>query len=270
MRLRHNYKISLKSRHFCTFLSSHLNNFKNILDEKLVLSNFADNDSNIEKYRNDWLKSYSGGSVVCLPKSTVQIQNLLKYCDQNKIKVVPQGGNTGLVGGSVARNDSELILSLEKLNKIIDFDEISSVLICESGCVLSDLENFANKQGYIVPLDLGSKGSCMIGGCVSTNAGGLRVLRYGSLHHNILGLEIVLPNGDKLDLLKKLRKDNSGYPLRHLFIGSEGTLGVITKVAIQLVPKPLSVQVLLLKVRISMVRLMYRIFYFNTLGCFFC
>mgnify|MGYP003386169621 FL=1 len=220
----------------------HIDNFKLLIGMDCVLT------EDIGRYQKDWLEVYSGGSVVCIPKSTGDVSALLKYCDQNSIGIVPQGGNTGLVGGSVARCDDEVILSLEKMNSIIEIDEDSSVLVCESGCVLQELESAVSDRGYTVPLDLGAKGSCMIGGNISTNAGGLRVLRYGSLHHNVLGLEVVLPNGDVLDLLSKLRKDNTGYHLKHMFIGAEGTLGVITKAAIQLAAKPVSVNVLLFRV----------------------
>lgn len=221
----------------------HIDKFRSLIGRGCVLT------EDIHKYQTDWLQSYSGGSVVCAPKCTEDVSALIRYCHTNSISIVPQGGNTGLVGGSVARSDDEVILSLINMNRILELDEDASVLVCEAGCVLENLENFASSRGYTVPLDMGSKGSCMIGGNISTNAGGLRVLRYGSLHHNVLGLEVVLPDGQVLDLLSKLRKDNTGYHLKHLFIGAEGTLGVITKACIQLVARPTSVHVLLFRVR---------------------
>ncbi|CAG8477888.1 12971_t:CDS:10, partial [Dentiscutata heterogama] len=137
----------------------------------------------------------------------------------------------------------EIIISTNNLNKIRDFDPISGTLVCDSGCILEALDSYLAERGYMVPLDLGAKGSCHIGGNVATNAGGLRLLRYGSLHGNVLGLEVVLPNGTILDNLSTLRKDNTGYDLKQLFIGSEGTLGIITGVSILTPRRPKSVNV---------------------------
>lgn len=159
------------------------------------------------------------------------MSKILKYCYSNDTKCVVQSGNTSLVAGSVPI-ENEVIISMKKMNKIIELDPNSGVLECESGCILQDLELFANEQNRIIPYDLGAKGSCLIGGNLATNAGGLRFIKYGPLHGNVLGLEVVLPNGDIIDLMSKMRKDNTGYHLRHLFIGSEGTLGIITKVSI--------------------------------------
>eukprot|EP01041_Mallomonas_annulata_P000318 gene318-577_t len=202
----------------------------------------------ISKYNKDWTNSFTGGSVVCLPNEVHQIKALLKYCNDNKIGVIPQGGNTGLVGGGVGIGD-QIILSLSKMNKIISFDEFSGIVQCEAGCILEELNTYVSNKNFIVPLDLGAKGSCMIGGNVSTNAGGLRVIRYGSLHANILGLEIILPNGNTLDLMSSIQKDNTGYDLKHLFIGSEGTLGVITKVSLRVIPKPKHTNVFFVRMR---------------------
>ncbi|XP_039158371.1 D-2-hydroxyglutarate dehydrogenase, mitochondrial-like [Eucalyptus grandis] len=137
----------------------------------------------------------------------------------------------------------QVIVNLGSMNKVISFDEVSGILVSEAGCILESLVNFLDNNGFIMPLDLGSKGSCQIGGNVSTNAGGLRLIRYGSLHANVLGLEAVLANGDVLDMLGTLRKDNTGYDLKHLFIGSEGSLGIVTKVSILTPPKLSSVNV---------------------------
>ena len=204
----------------------------------------------IEKYTIDWTKVYRGGTVVCFPRTTEDVSEILSFCDTHKVGIVPQGGNTGLVGGAVGlagiRGD-QLIMSMEKMNSIISIEE--SVLVCEAGCILENLNIECTKRGYIVPLDLGAKGACMIGGNVATNAGGLRVLRYGTLHGTVLGLEVVQADGTVLDMLRTLRKDNCGYHLSHLYIGSEGTLGVITKVAIALALKPNSTAVVWAKVR---------------------
>ncbi|KAL0131152.1 hypothetical protein PUN28_002607 [Cardiocondyla obscurior] len=129
------------------------------------------------------------------------------------------------------------------MNKVLDTNELAGVLTCEAGCVLQDLENHLATVGLMMPLDLGAKGSCLIGGCVSTNAGGLRLLRYGNLHGNVLGVEAVKANGEVVDAMNALKKNNTGYHLKHLFVGSEGTLGIVTKVAIQCPPLPKAVNV---------------------------
>jgi len=153
---------------------------------------------------------------------------------------VPQGGNTGLVGGSVPLKD-ELILSLSNMSKVRSFDPVSGALVADAGCILEALTEYIAPHDHIMPLDLGAKGSCQIGGNISTNAGGLRLLRYGSLHGSVLGLEVVLPDGTILDNLSTLRKDNTGYDLKQLFIGAEGTLGVVTGVSILTPPAPRAV-----------------------------
>ncbi|XP_042989239.1 D-2-hydroxyglutarate dehydrogenase, mitochondrial isoform X4 [Carya illinoinensis] len=135
----------------------------------------------------------------------------------------------------------EVIINMASMKNVVSFDKVSGILVCEAGCILENLISFLDNQGFVMPLDLGAKGSCQIGGNVSTNAGGLRLVRYGSLHGNVLGIEVVLANGDVLDMLGTLRKDNTGYDLKHLFIGSEGSLGIITKVSILTPPKLSSV-----------------------------
>lgn len=180
----------------------------------------------------DWMRKYKGrSSVLLLPRTTAQVSLILRHCNGRKLAVVPQGGNTGLVGGSVPVHD-EIILGMKRMDRIISIDPIAGSVVCEAGCVLENLESAVNAEGMTMPLDLGAKGKCQIGGNVSTNAGGLRLLKYGSLHGSVLGLEVVTADGTVLDLLKTLRKDNTGYALKQLFIGAEGTLGVVTKVAI--------------------------------------
>ncbi|XP_014007355.1 D-2-hydroxyglutarate dehydrogenase, mitochondrial isoform X2 [Salmo salar] len=185
----------------------------------------------LEASNVDWLKSVRGFSEVLLrPQSTEEVSHILGYCNSRNLAVSPQGGNTGLVGGSVPVYD-EIILSTALMNNVINFDSVSGILSCQAGCVLESLSLYLEDRDYIMPLDLGAKGSCHIGGNVATNAGGLRLLRYGSLRGTVLGLE-VLADGRVLDCLATLRKDNTGYDLKQLFIGSEGTLGVITAVTI--------------------------------------
>lgn len=202
----------------------------------------------LESFNCDWMGKYKGQSKLALkPNSTEQVAQILRFCNERKLAVVPQGGNTGLVGGSVPVFD-EIVLNLSRMNRVIEVDPVAGVLVCEAGCVLENLEAEVARKGFTMPIDLGAKGSCQIGGNVATNAGGLRLVRYGSLHGTVLGLEAVLPDGTIFDGLSSLRKDNTGYDLKHLLIGSEGTLGVITKVAILLPHKPKAVQVAFLAV----------------------
>jgi FAD/FMN-containing dehydrogenase len=197
----------------------------------------------LEPYNVDWLRLGRGqGPLVLRPETTDEVSKILKHCNERRLAVVPQGGNTGLVGGSNPVFD-EIVLSLSRMNKVISLNDTSGILTCEAGCVLESLDNFVGEKGLMMPLDLGAKGSCHIGGNVSTNAGGQRLLRYGSLHGNILGVEAVLADGTVMDCMSEMRKDNTGYDLKQLFIGSEGTLGVVTKVNILLPPKPKSVNV---------------------------
>ncbi len=185
----------------------------------------------LKEHNVDWTKHYQGqSSVLCRPKSTEEVSSILKYCNENKIGIVPQAGNTGVVGSAIPIHQ-EIILSLRDLDEIFSFDEVNGILICGSGCVLQTLQDSVSKWNHLVPIDLGAKGSCMIGGNVSTNAGGSYYYRFGSIHANIIGLEVVLANGSVLDLMNVNRKDNTGYDLKHLFVGAEGTLGVITKIA---------------------------------------
>jgi len=218
--------------------------FRSILSENDVITDA----SALEQYNVDWMKKYEGKSKLALrPRTTQQVSQILKHCNERKLPVVPQGGNTGLVGGSVAVND-EVVLSLSGMDKILAFDEFSGTVTCQAGAVLQAVQEKAESFGYTFPLDLGAKGSCQIGGNVATNAGGLRFLRYGSLHGTVLGIEAVLADGTIIDNLNTLKKDNTGYDVKQLFIGSEGTLGVITGVAIALPKLPNSVQLAYLAV----------------------
>uniref|UniRef100_A0A8D8LFC5 D-2-hydroxyglutarate dehydrogenase, mitochondrial n=1 Tax=Cacopsylla melanoneura TaxID=428564 RepID=A0A8D8LFC5_9HEMI len=224
----------------------HIKQFQHILsnDENRVIT---DEDA-VKPYNTDWLKTQEGKSKLVLkPKTSAEMSAILRYCNEHKIAVCPQGGNTGVVAGGVPLYD-EVIVSASLMNKIINFDELSGVLTCESGVVLETAEKFLHERGFIMPLDLGAKGSCQIGGNISTNAGGLRLFRYGSLHATVLGLEVVLADGTILDVLNTLKKDNTGYHLSHMFIGAEGTLGFVTKVVIQCPVKPNSTHVTFLGV----------------------
>ncbi|XP_034015920.1 D-2-hydroxyglutarate dehydrogenase, mitochondrial isoform X2 [Thalassophryne amazonica] len=214
--------------------------------EKILPGRTITDPDLLEPSNVDWLKSVRGYSEVLLrPQTTEEVSQILSYCNSRNLAVNPQGGNTGLVGGSVPVFD-EIILSTGLMNNILSFDSISGILTCQAGCILENLSLYVEERDYIMPLDLAAKGSCHIGGNVATNAGGLRLLRYGSLRGTVLGLEVVLADGRVLDCLVQLRKDNTGYDLKQLFIGSEGTLGVITAVSILCPRKPKSVNVVFL------------------------
>ncbi|KAM4895095.1 D-2-hydroxyglutarate dehydrogenase, mitochondrial [Sylvia borin] len=211
--------------------------------ERLMPGRVVTGEEEVQPFNVDWLKSVRGCSQLVLkPQTTTEVSQVLRYCNEKNLAVNPQGGNTGLVGGSVPVFD-EIILSTALMNQVISFDKVSGILVCQAGCVLERLSDYVEEQGFIMPLDLGAKGSCHIGGNVATNAGGLRLLRYGSLRGTVLGLEVVLADGSALDCLTSLRKDNTGYDLKQLFIGSEGTLGVITAVSILCPQKPKAVNV---------------------------
>lgn len=234
----------IRDERFSQLTEADISFFRNILGDTGLITD----ESSLEAYNHDWMGKYTGASKLALrPKTTEQVSKILAYCNERTLAVVPQGGNTGLVGGSIPIFD-EVILSTSSMNQIESVDEVGGTVVCQSGAVLESIANHVADYGFTVPLDLGAKGSCQIGGNVSTNAGGLRLLRYGSLHGTVLGLEVVTPTGEVLDLLRTLRKDNTGYDLKQLFIGAEGTLGVITKVAMLLPPKSSAVHVSLLAV----------------------
>lgn len=217
--------------------------------ESLLPGRVVTDSDDLETANTDWMRICRGQSKLILkPKTTDEVSTLLKYCNEHNLAVVPQGGNTGLVGGSVPVFD-EIIISTSLMNQVIEFNSLSGILTCQAGCILENLELFVQKEGFTMPLDLGAKGSCHIGGNVATNAGGIRFLRYGSLHGSTLGVEAVLADGEIFDGLSSLRKDNTGYDLKQLLIGSEGTLGIITAVCILCPPKPRSVNLALLGCR---------------------
>ncbi|KAM0319174.1 hypothetical protein ACHAO8_001318 [Botrytis cinerea] len=208
--------------------------FKDLLGKESAIIDGVTKDAtdDLEPFNGDWMRKYRGHtSLVLKPGSTEEVSMILKYCNDNMLAVVPQGGNTGLVGGSVAVFD-EIVINMSRMNQIRSFDEVSGTLVVDAGVVLEVADNYLAERKHIFPLDLGAKGSCHIGGNVATNAGGLRLLRYGSLHGNVLGIEAVLPDGTIVDDLSKLRKNNTGYDLKQLFIGGEGTIGIITGISI--------------------------------------
>src|SRR6201991_4985106 len=185
---------------------------------------------------------YQGRSPLVLrPGSTAEVSAICKLATETKTALVPQGGNTGLVGGQTPHH-GEVVVSLRRLDKVRDIDAASNTMTCEAGVVLQIAQNAAREVDRLFPLSLGAEGSCTIGGNLSTNAGGTAALAYGVAREMALGLEVVLADGRVLNALSKLKKDNTGYDLRNLFIGAEGTLGIITAATLKLFPKPRAVE----------------------------
>ena len=193
-------------------------------------------------YANDWRKRYSGRPLaVVKPASTGEVAQVVRACAEARTAIVPQGGNTGLCGAATPdASGSQIVLALSRMNRIRAIDPLNNTITVEAGCVLSGLQSAAEGAGRLFPLSLAAEGSCQIGGNISTNAGGTAVLRYGNARELVLGLEVVLPSGEIWEGLRGLRKDNTGYDLKQLFIGAEGTLGVITAAVLKLYPLPRS------------------------------
>ena len=208
------------------------------LKKHLDADQICDEPGILKKYANDWLNLHEGqASLVLFPKTTEQVRNIVLWAIKNQVSLIPSGGRTGLSGGAVALN-KEVIVSLEKMNKISNFNKLDKTVEVEAGVITETLQNFAKEKELYFPISFASEGSSQIGGNVATNAGGIHVIRYGSMRENILGLEVVTGTGEVLNLGRGLIKNQVGYSLLNLFIGSEGTLGFITKACIQLTPPP--------------------------------
>ena len=194
----------------------------------------------LSAYEQDWRKRYPGRALaVARPACTDEVAAVLRLCHQHRVPVVPQGGNTGLVGGSTPDDSGrQLVLSLSRMKRIRAVDVANASLTADAGCVLAEVQAAAAGAGLLFPLSLAAEGSCTLGGNLATNAGGTQVLRYGNARELCLGLEVVTATGEVWQGLSGLRKDNTGYDLRDLFIGSEGTLGVITAATVRLYPAP--------------------------------
>jgi FAD/FMN-containing dehydrogenase len=210
--------------------------------------------SEMSAFTTDYRKLYVGRAMaVVRPRDTRQVSEVMGYCYEHRIAVVPQGGNTSLLGGAVPMGgDTQgpcIALSLVRLNKVVSIDPVIDTMIVQAGVTLAAAREAADEAQRLFPLRIGSEGSCQIGGNLATNAGGTAVLRYGNMRDLVLGLEVVLPDGEIWHGLRALRKDNTGYDLKQLFIGSEGTLGIITAAVLKLFPKPRSTSTALLATR---------------------
>lgn len=197
-------------------------------------------EGDLSAWERDWRKRWHGKALaVVRPGSTAEVAAVVRACATAQVAIVPQGGNTGLVGGGVPdMSGTQVLLSLQRLNRVRAIDDANLTLTAEAGCVLQALQEAAAARGLLLPLSLAAEGSCTIGGNLATNAGGTQVLRWGNARDLCLGLEVVTAQGEVWDGLSGLRKDNTGYDLRDLFIGSEGTLGIITAATLKLAPVP--------------------------------
>jgi FAD/FMN-containing dehydrogenase len=210
------------------------------LRKLLGAGGFLDDAADRAPFETDFRGIHRGRTpLVALPASTAQVAALVRFCAARRIGLVPQGGNTSYCGGATPRpGGRDVVVSLRRMDRIRSVDAVNDSLTADAGCVLAKLRDAADGAGRLLPMSLGSEGSCTLGGIVSTNAGGTAVLRYGMMRELVLGLEVVLPDGRVLDQLKALRKDNTGYDVKQLFIGAEGTLGIVTAACLRLFPRP--------------------------------
>ena len=194
----------------------------------------------LQPYVTEWRGVYEGRALIMVkPRTTDEVVAIVRACADNDTAIVPQGGNTSMCGGAVPDASGEqVILNLSRMNRVLDVDAGNFSMTVQAGCLLATAQEAARAEGRCFPLSLGAEGSCQIGGNIATNAGGINVVRYGTARALVLGLEVVLANGTVLDNLRSLRKDTAGYDLKQLFIGSEGTLGIITAASLRLFPDP--------------------------------
>ncbi len=189
-------------------------------------------------FLSEWRSRWPGkAALIVAPASTEEVAAVVKYCSDNDIAITPQGGNTGLVGGQIPLGD-EILISLKRMRRIRAIEPLNNTMTVDARVTLSEAQEAASEAGRLFPLSIGSEGSCQIGGVISTNAGGVNVLRYGNTRDLVLGIEAVTPSGEIWHGLKRLRKDNTGYDLKQLFIGGEGTLGIVTGAVLKLLPAP--------------------------------
>jgi FAD/FMN-containing dehydrogenase len=191
-------------------------------------------------YCEDWRQLYQGQTpAVVRPASAAEVASIVRFCAERRIAIVPQGGNTGMMGGATPSPEgTQIVLSLSRMNKIRELDVVDLTMTVEAGVALQTAQQAAAAENCMLPLSMGSEGTAQIGGVISTNAGGNNTVRYGNAREMVLGLEVVLPDGRIWNGLRRLRKDNTGYCLRQLFVGAEGTLGIVTAAVLKLVPRP--------------------------------
>ena len=203
---------------------------KNILTEKRELI----------KYNKDWRGFYNNKSLcVLFPINTQILKKIVIFCFENNLKIVPQGGNTSLTGASVPTyQNQEIIINFSKMNKILEIDKNNLTILVEAGLILDNLKEYLNREGLYFPINLSSSGSCMIGGNIATNAGGINALKYGAMKDNVIGIEMITGDGTLLSSLSKMKKNNTGYDLKSIVSSSEGTLGMISKALLKIYPKP--------------------------------
>lgn len=221
-----------------------LDSLRNILEADCLLT---DSDS-LSQYGKDWTNQYTPAPLaIALPKTTEQVAAIVQWANQHSVALVPSGGRTGLSGGAVAEH-GELVIALDKMNQVIAFESATQQVKCQAGVITEQLQQFAEENDLYYPVDFASSGSSQIGGNIATNAGGIKVIRYGLTRDWIMGLTVVTGKGEVLELNAGLIKNATGYDLRHLFIGSEGTLGIVTEATIKLTRQPKNLTVLLLAI----------------------
>ena len=223
------------------------------LKDAVGLNGYLEGDADTEAYAVDARELYQGKTALVLrPATTEEVSTVVKICASAGIALTPQGGNTGYCGGATPdETGNQIVLSLARMNNICHVDALNYTITAEAGCILTAIQDAAEEADRLFPLSLGAEGSCQIGGNLSTNAGGTGVLRYGTTRELVLGLEFVLPDGRIWDGMTALRKDNTGYDLKNLFMGAEGTLGIITGAVLKLFPKPKDVQTAFIAIRDS-------------------
>jgi D-lactate dehydrogenase (cytochrome) len=224
---------------------------KALIDElRLIVGEkgWTDDPTTLEPQLRDWV-GYAQGStpIMVMPKNTDEVAAVVSACVAGGVPIVPQGGNTGSVAGAIPHG--EVLLSLRRMNRIREIDAADYTMTVDAGVILAEVQAAALEADRFFPLSIGSEGSCTIGGNVSTNAGGTAVLRYGNMRDLVLGLEVVLPDGQVWNGLRRLRKDNTGYALKHLFMGAEGSLGIVTGAVLRLFPRPVEIATAFVAIR---------------------
>lgn len=219
-------------------------NVRSDLEAIVGLANVKDSAADKETYGRDWTKAaVPNPSFIVLPATTAEVSQVMTYCYEHNLAVVPSGGRTGLAGAAVAAN-GEIVVAMDRMNKVLKVDDIGMTIEVEAGATTQSVQEAAKAKNLFFALDLAAKGSSQIGGNIATNAGGTKLIRYGGMREQVLGLEVVLANGTILDMNTSIRKNNTGYDLKQLFIGSEGTLGLVTKATLRLMPQPKDLQLM--------------------------